>query len=81
MPRMPVTAPIIAVHVLLLVAGAFLVGLRLFRETHPRVGRGGDDSVQARRVATAATIALFLIIVLLIAQADLGMFHTARMMR
>ena len=75
------SAPLIGLHVLLLVAGAFLVGMRVFRETHPRVGSGDEDSIQARRVATAASIVLFLLMVLLIVQADLGIFSVAKAIR
>jgi hypothetical protein len=72
------SAPLVAVHVLLLCLGAFLVGVRVFRETHPQVGEPDADTRQARRIATVATIALFLLMVLLIVQADLGIFQTAK---
>jgi hypothetical protein len=75
------SAPLIAVHVLLLSLGAFLVGMRVYRETHPQVGEPDADSLQSRRVATAATIVLFLLMVLLIVQADLGMFRVAEQMQ
>lgn len=68
---------LIALHLLLLAAGACLVGVRLYRETHPGIAGGRPDSLQSRRVATVATIALFLLMVLLIVQADLGMFRVA----
>jgi hypothetical protein len=66
-------APLIALHLLLLGLGAMLVGKRVYRETHPLVGE--RDSVQSRRVATAATIVLFLLMVLLVLQADVGLFR------
>jgi hypothetical protein len=72
------SAPLIALHVLLLCLGAYLVGMRVFRETHPKVGEADADSRQARSVATVATVALFLLMVLLIVQADLGMFQAAK---
>lgn len=75
------SALLIALHVLLLSLGAFLVGRRVYRETHPRVGEADADSLQARRVATAATIVLFLLMVLLIVQADLGLFRVAEQMQ
>jgi hypothetical protein len=72
---------LIGLHVLLLCLGAFLVGMRVYRETHPKVGQDDDDSRQARRVATVATVALFLLMVLLIVQADLDMFRVAEQIR
>ena len=69
------SAPLIALHFLLLCLGAYLVGRRVYREAHPRGGEANADSLQSRRVATAATIALFLLMVLLIVQADLALFQ------
>jgi uncharacterized membrane protein YidH (DUF202 family) len=66
-------APLIALHLLLLGLGAILVGKHVYRETHPQVGN--RDSLQSRRVATATAIALFLLMVLLVLQADLGLFQ------
>jgi hypothetical protein len=75
------SAPLLAVHVLLLGLGAYLVWLRVYRETHPQVGEPDTDSLQSRRVTTAAAIVLFLLIVLLIVQADLGLFRVAEPMQ
>lgn len=70
-------ALLILLHLLLLGTGAYLVGRRVYREAHPRLGEADADSLQARRVTLVATIALFLLMVLLIVQADLGLFRVA----
>ena len=66
------------VHILLLLAAAFLVGLRIFRETRPKGAVEDEQAVQLQRFAKAASIGLVMVLIAVIVGFNLGMFHTAR---
>jgi hypothetical protein len=69
------------VHILLLLAAAFLVGLRIFRETQPK-GRVEDEQAQQlSRFAKAASIALAVLVIAVIVGLNLRMFHAVKVMQ
>jgi hypothetical protein len=70
--------PFTFLHLLLVIAGGFLLGLRVFRETQPKGVEETDDVRQLQRFATVAGVGLFLLIAALILGLDLGFFHTAK---
>jgi quinol-cytochrome oxidoreductase complex cytochrome b subunit len=65
-------------HILLVIAGAFLIGVRAYAETHPKSIGADADSQQLMRLAKYASVALVLVMVLVVVGLDLGMVHTAR---
>ena len=69
------------VHVLLLLAAAFLVGLRIFRETRPKGAVEDEQTLQLQRFAKAASIGLVVLLVAVIVGLNLGTFHTAKVVQ
>jgi hypothetical protein len=65
------------VHILLLLAAAFLVGLRVFRETQPK-GADDEQTLQLQRFAKVASIGLVVLLIAVIVGYNLNTFHTAK---
>ena len=65
-------------HVLFVLTGAFLVGLRAYRATQPARTTGDEDSRQLFRFAAAASFGLFLLMLAVVAALDLRLFHMTR---
>ena len=65
-------------RILLVLAGAFLVGLRAYRATQPARTTGDEGSRQLFRFASAASFGLFLLMLALVAALDLRLFHMTR---
>ena len=78
---MPLSSALLPLHLLLIVGGAFLVGMRVFRATQPHGAAPDEDSLQLQRLATAASWGLFLLLLALVVAADLGMVRVAGMIR
>jgi hypothetical protein len=67
-------------HVLFVVAGAFAIGVRMHGATQPPAA-GDEDSRQLQRVASAASLGLFIIMLVVIAGLDLNLFHVSGPMK
>lgn len=65
-------------HFLLVLVGAFLVGVRAYASTRPVRTEGDPDTRQLLRFASMASFGLFLLALILIAVLDFRMFHVAR---
>jgi hypothetical protein len=65
-------------HLLLLLIGAFLVGLRAYRATQPARTTGDVGSRQLFRFVSAASFGLFLLMLAVVAALDLRLFHMTR---
>ena len=65
-------------RVLLVLTGAFLVGIRAYRATQPARTTGDKDSRQLFRIASAASFGLFLLMLAVVAALDLRLFHLTR---
>jgi len=68
-------------HILLLLAAAFLVGLRIFRETQPKGAVEDEQTLQLQRFANAASIGLVGLLIAVIVGFNLGMFDTAKVIQ
>ena len=69
------STPVVAIHVLLVLVGAFLLGLRIHGETQPR--SDDADAEQLRRITTYASIGMFVLLVALVIGLDLTVFRVA----
>ena len=69
------------VHILLLLAAALLVGLRIFRETQPKGAVEDEQTLQFQRFAKAASIGLVVLLIAVIVGFNLGMFDTAKVIQ
>ena len=69
------------VHILLLLAAAFLVGLRIFRETQPKGAAEDEQTLQLQRFAKAASIGLVVLLIAVIVGFNFGMFDTAKVIQ
>jgi len=65
---------VVAIHILLVLVGAFLLGTRIYGETEPR-GAEDADARQLRRITTYASIGMFVLLVALVVGLDLMVFH------
>ena len=66
-------------HILLVLAAAFLVGVRAYGETQPKGAAPADqDSAQPLRFAKFASVGLVLLTLAVVIGLDLGLFHTAK---
>lgn len=65
-------------HILLVLAGAFLIGVRAYADTHPQSAASDEDSQQLLRLARYASAGLVLLMVLVVAGLDLGIARTAK---
>ena len=66
-----------AIHILLVLAGAFLLGTRIYGETQPRGAADDADARQLRRIKTYASIVMFVLLVALVVGLDLTVFRVA----
>jgi hypothetical protein len=74
-----VSRAVVAIHILLVLAGAFLLGARIHGETQPR--SDDADARQLRRITTYASIGMFVLLVALVVGLDLMVFHVAGAMK
>ena len=65
-------------HFLLVLIGAFLVGVRAYRSTLPAQKEGDPDTRQLFRFASMASFGLFLLALAVIAALDFRLVHMAR---
>lgn len=75
---MPVGALTVAIHVLLVVVAAFLVGARIHRETHPASVDPSPEQQQLQRLTTTVSIGMFVLLIALVIGLDLGLLRVAR---
>lgn len=68
-------------HILLVLAGAFLVGVRAYGDTHPRAAEGDGDSAQLMRFAKFASVGLVLVVILVIVGLDFSTFRAAKVVQ
>jgi len=68
-------------HILLVLAGAFLVGVRAYADVHPGAAQGDTDSAQLLRLAKFASVGLVLVMVLIVIGFDLGTFRVAKVIQ
>ena len=68
-------------HFLLVLVGAFLVGVRQYRSTLPAQHTGDEDSRQLFRFASIASFGLFLLALALIAGLWLALFHGVKVIQ
>jgi hypothetical protein len=73
--------PLSFVHILLLLAAAFLVGLRIYRETRPKDAVEDEQTQQLNRLAKAASIGFVVILVTVIVGMNLRMFHAVKVIQ
>jgi hypothetical protein len=76
-----VTPLVLALHVLLVVAAAFLIGVRAFRETHPKSASEDADSSQLHRLASSVSVGLVLILLGVLVVIDFGFFRVAKVIQ
>lgn len=69
------------VHIVLLLAAAFLVGLRIYRETRPKDVVEDEQAQQLNRFARAASIGLVVLLIAVIVGLNLRMFHAAKVIQ
>ena len=74
----PVLLPL---HLALIVAAAFLIGVRAFRETQPKDAAGDADGAQLHRLAKFAGVGIVLLMIAVIIGLDLGFFRVAKVMQ
>ena len=72
---------LLPLHLVLIVAAAFLVGVRAFRETQPGGTAEDEDSAQLHRFAKFAGIGLVLLMIAVIFGLDLGFVHMERVIQ
>jgi len=68
-------------HILLVLAGAFLIGVRAYGDAHPQAAEGDGDSAQLFKLAKFASVGVVLIMILVIIGLDFGMFRTAKVIQ
>ena len=78
---MPVTPAVAAIHILLVLVGAFLLGTRIYGETQPRSAADDADARQLRRITTYASIGMFVLVVALVIGLDLTVFRVAGVLK
>ena len=69
----------VALHIALVIAAAFLVGVRAYREIHPQAIES-DDSKQLHKLARSASIGLVALLVAALVALDLSLIGVARML-
>jgi len=69
------------VHILLLLAAAFLVGLRIYRETQPKGVVEDEQTQQISRFAKVTSVALVALLIAVIVGLNLRMFHVVKVMQ
>jgi hypothetical protein len=72
---------VVAIHILLVLVGAFLLGTRIYGETQPRSAADDADARQLRRITTYASVGMFVLLVALVVGLDLMVFHVAGAMK
>jgi hypothetical protein len=69
-------------HILLVIAAAFLIGVRAYGETQPKGGAAADqDSAQLLRFARVASVGLVLLTLAVVIGLDLGFVHVAKVIQ
>ena len=74
----PISPGLVSLHLLLLVGGALLIGMRVYGATH---ARPDADALQLQRLAKAASVGMFLLLLALLVAADFGLIRIAGMMQ
>lgn len=68
---------VVAIHILLVLVAAFLLGMRFHGQTQP----DDADARQLRRITTYASIGMFVLLVALVVGLDLMVFNVAGAMK
>ena len=72
---------LLPLHLALIVAAAFLIGVRAFRETQPKDAAGDEDRAQLHRLAKFAGVGIVLLMITMIIGLDLGFFRVEKVMQ
>jgi hypothetical protein len=68
-------------HILLVLAGAFLVGVRAYAETHPRSAETDENTAQLLKLAKVASAGFVLLMLAVVVGLDLGTFRVAKVIQ
>ena len=72
---------IVFLHLLVVVAAAFLLGVRAYGETHPNAAQGDEDSLQLRSLGRSASTVFLLVMLAAITAIDFGFVDLAKVVR